>query len=167
MIVLFSNRDRCWKLGDLGTVADGTSKHFDTTRYSRGSACYRAPEVLDWPARYNNKADIWALGCIIHELATGEKAFHNDRDTENYSSKIPRLLRLWTRSLDDHPILLPVRGVTREYYTWFYGGLQSKVREMLNGDPHLRPGAKDLAEDWELLESLLRFVEDFEEVLSH
>ena len=30
------------------------------------------------PAVYTNKVDIWAMGCILYELATGNRAFKSD-----------------------------------------------------------------------------------------
>jgi serine/threonine protein kinase len=50
----------------------------NTTRYSRGTASYRAPEVIADNAKFNNRADIWSLGCIIYELGTCTKLFDND-----------------------------------------------------------------------------------------
>ena len=49
-----------------------------TTRYSRGTEGYRAPELLSDDPKFTKKVDIWALGCILYELVTGRKAFHND-----------------------------------------------------------------------------------------
>src|SRR5437667_3367776 len=46
-IVLYSEKSRCWKIADFGTASRATSKRLNTTRYSRGTAGYRAPEILD------------------------------------------------------------------------------------------------------------------------
>ena len=37
-----------------------------------------APEMIKNNSRYNNKVDIWAIGCIIHELCTLEYCFNAD-----------------------------------------------------------------------------------------
>lgn len=39
--------------------------------HSRGSLYWMAPEIL-FGAPYGRRADIWALGCTILEIATGE-----------------------------------------------------------------------------------------------
>jgi serine/threonine protein kinase len=44
--VLFSGRDKCWKLADFGSAATATSKKLVTTALARGTDGYRAPEVL-------------------------------------------------------------------------------------------------------------------------
>lgn len=49
-----------------------------TTKYSRGTSGYRAPEILYDEAAFNTKADIWALGCVLYETACGVKMFQND-----------------------------------------------------------------------------------------
>ena len=64
---------------------EGTSKGMNTTTSSRGPNGYRAPELLLSPndpeaTSYNNKSDIWALGCILFELVFGRKAFPTDWD---------------------------------------------------------------------------------------
>ena len=43
----------------------------------RGTYEYMAPEVLT-NKKYNNKIDIWSLGCIIYELCTLKKCFEDD-----------------------------------------------------------------------------------------
>src|SRR5438105_8415469 len=78
-LVLYSFRNQLWKIADFGTTSEATSKQFCTTPYSRGTSSYRAPEILDQQnPKYNNKADIWALGCIIYEVFTGARAFSSD-----------------------------------------------------------------------------------------
>ena len=49
-----------------------------TTDFSRGTGGYRAPELIKENSKYNNKVDIWALGCILYELVVGQTAFNND-----------------------------------------------------------------------------------------
>lgn len=79
MKVLYSHEQESWKLTDFGTAAEGTSKRECTTGFRRGTEGYRAPEVIrDVRPVYNNKSDIWGLGCILYELVTKEKAFASD-----------------------------------------------------------------------------------------
>jgi serine/threonine protein kinase len=92
-VVLFSNKEKCWKLADFGSTAEATSKRLNTTRFSRGTSGYRAPETLDLiNPRFNQKSDIFALGCIIYELVTGEKLFFEDFVVFSYSTsgKLPK-----------------------------------------------------------------------------
>ena len=57
-----------------------------TTVNSRGTASYRAPELLAPKAAYTNKVDIWALGCITYELMNAIRAFHDDWAVMRYMS---------------------------------------------------------------------------------
>ncbi|KAL0221237.1 hypothetical protein RCL1_001091 [Eukaryota sp. TZLM3-RCL] len=61
------------KLIDFGSSCF-TSDHLSSYVQSRS---YRAPEVLLGLA-YDNKIDIWSLGCVLAELWTGEVLFLND-----------------------------------------------------------------------------------------
>jgi Protein kinase domain len=83
-LVLF--QDGCWKLADFGLTSEATSNILVTTSKAAGRNAYRAPELLvDEKAVFNNKADMWALGCIVFELFSGgKKAFSNDFEVYQY-----------------------------------------------------------------------------------
>jgi len=72
-----------WKIADFGATAEGTSKRLQPTSSCRGTASYRAPEVLE-EGGYSAKSDIWVFGCIAYELIAGERAFRTDWDTMQY-----------------------------------------------------------------------------------
>jgi hypothetical protein len=80
--VLYSHKDSVWKLADFGLTSEGASNMNLTTKYARGTTGYRAPELVkpDGKAVYNKKLDIWSMGCILYELATGTPAFTSDGD---------------------------------------------------------------------------------------
>ena len=48
--------------------------------------CYCSPEVCRGEA-YNQKTDVWALGCIIYEMSLRKKCFEGYND-ENIKQKI-------------------------------------------------------------------------------
>jgi len=73
--VLYSDSERCWKIADFGACAEGSSNALYVTSNGRGTSGYRAPELLRNQYTYNNKADIWGLGCILYELFSGTKLF--------------------------------------------------------------------------------------------
>jgi serine/threonine protein kinase len=81
--VLFRVKDQRWKITDFGLSAEGSSRRAHTTRYARGTASYRAPELLN-QGGYNNKVDIWALGCILYELVARKQAFSGDHNVFLY-----------------------------------------------------------------------------------
>jgi hypothetical protein len=86
-IVLYSSKDSLWKLADFGLTAEGSSKTNCITQYARGTPGYRAPELLESdeePGSHNNKVDIWAMGCILYELATRTRAFKTDFAVHSY-----------------------------------------------------------------------------------
>lgn len=83
-IVLYSHNDNAWKIADFGLTKAGTSKTLLTTKGASGTEGYRAPELLR-DMKYNNKVDIFAMGCILYELVCGQKAFRNDFDVREWS----------------------------------------------------------------------------------
>lgn len=78
MIVLYSRKDKKWKISDFGLSVPGSDRE-QTSLNARGTPSYRAPELLrGTKPTFTNKADIWAMGCIFYELVFQEKAFFDD-----------------------------------------------------------------------------------------
>ena len=83
--MLYSKDHNKWQVADFGLTCEGTARRDNTTRYARGTAGYRSPELTNCPGTFNNKVDIWALGCVLFELATRKKAFVNDWSIMDYT----------------------------------------------------------------------------------
>ena len=43
---------------------------------------YRAPELLVGDTKYGKAVDMWAIGCLIAELLTGDPIFPGDSDMD-------------------------------------------------------------------------------------
>ena len=69
---IFLTKNKQIKLGDLGVSKIIGPGHLAGTRV--GTPLYLAPElVLNKP--YDNKIDVWALGCVLYHLAMMEAPF--------------------------------------------------------------------------------------------
>lgn len=70
--ILLNKTRKIVKIGDFGI-----SKILITKSKANsviGTPCYISPELCEGKP-YNQKSDIWALGCVLYELATLKKAF--------------------------------------------------------------------------------------------
>ena len=61
------------KLGDFGTCRQ-LLKNEEFAMTSVGTPFYLSPEAVGL-SKYNNKSDVWGLGCVMFELCTGRKPF--------------------------------------------------------------------------------------------
>jgi serine/threonine protein kinase len=84
---LYSAKEDTWKIADFGLTVQGSATMARTTIDARGTASYRAPELVSAHLSYTNKVDIWALGCILYELIEGKTAFNSDCEALGYSEK--------------------------------------------------------------------------------
>jgi serine/threonine protein kinase len=69
---LLVTRELQAKIADFGLAKHWSSGHF--MKSFVGTVAYAAPEVVQ-SRPYNEKADIWAFGCVLYELATLQPAF--------------------------------------------------------------------------------------------
>lgn len=133
ILVLLSDQSHSWKIADFGLTMEATSKGFHTTEFARGSVGYRAPELINDERHYNNKSDIWSLGCILHELATEQKAFTTDLKLLSYAISDPK----------SRQICPPINNSIDETSSRY---LKDIINEMLEIDASIRPSAVYLSD---------------------
>lgn len=75
-----------WKIADFGLSAERLSRTTMSTELSRGTASYRAPELITESPTFSDRVDIWALGCILYELSVKRKAFKGDWAVREYAA---------------------------------------------------------------------------------
>lgn len=68
---MFLKKDDTLKIGDLGVAKEVVESHTHTIV---GTPYYLSPELCE-EKPYNNKSDIWSLGCILYELCTLKHPF--------------------------------------------------------------------------------------------
>lgn len=105
-------------MADFGISTPGTSANLVVTKYGRGTAEYSAPEILLFePGKpsYTNKVDIWALGCILFELTTGERAFQTGYHAMQYSVNQRR--GPCVQAVHNTNLSTPMRPMTEAEYT--------------------------------------------------
>lgn len=116
---------------DFGLTSEATANHLNSTTSARGSPGYRAPE-LGLHNKYSNKVDIWSMGCLLHELATGKQAFRSDfAMVTHYLQNVPFLV-----SLDDK-----FDDTTKEC-------ISNAIVRMLQKEPSERPSAATLYDEF-------------------
>jgi serine/threonine protein kinase len=96
---MYSETDQKWKITDFGISIEGDDMPMRTL-LSRSTMGYRAPELLHFDdPNFSSKSDVWALGCIFYELATGKLLFkgdwviHEPSVIRNYSA-------VWSKELE-------------------------------------------------------------------
>ncbi|KAJ0032191.1 hypothetical protein NQD34_002272 [Periophthalmus magnuspinnatus] len=70
---IFLKKDGTVQLGDFG-IARVLNSTVELARTCIGTPYYLSPEICE-NKPYNNKSDIWALGCVLYEMCTLKHAF--------------------------------------------------------------------------------------------
>jgi len=153
------------KIVDLGSAIMGSMRHPNMI----GTKEYRSPEAV-LQAGWSSAADVWALGCCIFEVYTGQRLFEFDYEiTQLYmmervlGTKMPgRLVRRGVMNRNKHNTYLlctdtcalarPVGVEVNKIYAAKPlreeigdRNLRSLLQLMLAMDPEERPSAKALA----------------------
>jgi serine/threonine protein kinase len=106
-----------------------------STVLKRGTASYRAPEILSpVMGQFNKKSDVFAFGCIIFEIVTLQRLFAEDWTTQTY---------VRSGDLGERPPMLWEESISSEFEPRF-DQLERLVASMLEVDPSLRPNAESV-----------------------
>ena len=117
---IFLTKKGIVKIGDLN-VSIIAKKNLAVTQ--TGTPYYAAPEVWEHES-YNNKCDIWSVGCIAYEMAS---------------------LRVPFRGTSIHQLYLNIRkGNYEEIPNIYSNDLRNIIRTILCLDPVKRPSAEEL-----------------------
>ncbi len=119
---LFVTKKGKIKLGDFGIARDTEATALTAAGKTVGTYAYMAPEQIQGNVAISKKTDLYATGCLLYELLTGETPFvaenpaemlmqHLNDDPYNVREKIPEcplaldglIERLLAKSADDRP----------------------------------------------------------------
>nr|XP_027224297.1 LOW QUALITY PROTEIN: serine/threonine-protein kinase Nek8-like [Penaeus vannamei] len=114
--ILLDRSHRIVKIGDFGISKILSSKSKAHTVV--GTPCYLSPELCQ-EKPYNQKSDIWALGCVLYEMLTLKRAFE--------AETIPAL------------IMKIMRGIFAPIHPRYSAEMRSLVHLLLHMDPAQRP----------------------------
>uniref|UniRef100_A0AAY5EHL4 Serine/threonine-protein kinase Nek8 n=1 Tax=Electrophorus electricus TaxID=8005 RepID=A0AAY5EHL4_ELEEL len=113
--ILLDKHQMILKIGDFGISKILVSKI--------GTPCYISPELCEGKP-YNQKSDIWALGCVLYELASLKRAFE--------AANLPAL------------VLKIMSGTFAPISDRYSPELRSLILNMLNLDPSRRPQLNEI-----------------------
>ena len=140
------------KIGDFG-IAKQLNNVNAYAKTQAGTMLYMAPEIINGQ-KYNNKVDIWSLGCIIHELCTLSYCFN--------SNSINGLITQITQSKHEK--------IDQKLYG---ADLQNLIDLLLNKDYKKRPSIEDVKKEINkkmsasIIEKFLQLLEEDESYQNH
>jgi len=129
--ILLTDRQRVLKVGDFG-IARTLNHSLELARTKAGTPYYMSPEVCN-SMPYNDKSDVWSMGCVLYELAALDPPFH--------ASNLLALVRNISQG-DYQP--LPAS---------YSSGVGALVSACLRTDPSSRPAVRSLLTDYPILAS--------------
>ena len=121
---IFLDSENDFKLGDFGLAREIKD---DFAKSLVGTPYYLAPEVTK-EENYNEKCDIWGLGCVAYEMAT----LHRPFETENVFFDL--LKKIQKREID-------------RFDNRYSDKLFNLVKSMLSKDPKNRPNIKRVLDE--------------------
>ncbi|XP_064425064.1 serine/threonine-protein kinase Nek8 [Latimeria chalumnae] len=119
--ILLDKHQMIVKIGDFGIskILSSKSKAYTVV----GTPCYISPELCEGKP-YNQKSDIWALGCVLYELASLKRAFE--------AANLPAL------------VLKIMSGTFAPISDRYSPELRQLILSLLNLDPSKRPQLNEI-----------------------
>ncbi|XP_048375452.1 serine/threonine-protein kinase Nek8 isoform X1 [Sphaerodactylus townsendi] len=135
--ILLDKHHMIVKIGDFGIskILCSKSKAYTVV----GTPCYISPELCEGKP-YNQKSDIWALGCVLYELASLKRAFE--------AANLPAL------------VLKIMSGTFAPISDRYSPELRQLILNMLNLDPSKRPPLNEIMAEAICVRPLLNLYTD-------
>jgi len=118
------NQNGSIKIGDFG-IARVLQHTYDCAQTAIGTPYYLSPEICQ-EKPYNQKSDIWSLGCILYEMVTLRHAF----DANSMKGLVLKILRGSYPQIPSH----------------YSQDLKDLLADMLIKDPARRPSMRKILE---------------------
>ncbi|XP_063151190.1 serine/threonine-protein kinase Nek8 isoform X3 [Candoia aspera] len=135
--ILLDKHHTVAKIGDFGIskILSSKSKAYTVV----GTPCYISPELCEGKP-YNQKSDIWALGCVLYELASLKRAFE--------AANLPAL------------VLKIMSGTFAPISDRYSPELRQLILSLLNLDPSKRPQLSEIMAEALCIRPLLNLYTD-------
>ncbi|KAJ2947206.1 hypothetical protein O0L34_g16914 [Tuta absoluta] len=125
--IFLTNEGHCLKLGDFGCavkIRAHTTARGELVGHV-GTQAYMAPEVFMKATGHGRAADVWSLGCVVAEMASGKRPF------SEYDSNVQIMFVVGMGGRPDIPPALSAEG-------------RAFCASALTHEPDLRPSAQHL-----------------------
>ena len=145
-------------IGDLG-ISKALQNGNDFTFTMVGTPYYMSPEVYQ-SKPYNHKSDVWALGCILHEIVSLKRAFEAkslkalmDKVVSGRYTPIPsgysielnllisKMLSINPKNRPSLPKILSLPFIKKHVYWFLHGIAQRPIHSLGDGTMVLRRAA--------------------------
>ncbi|KAL4429436.1 hypothetical protein ABPG74_021023 [Tetrahymena malaccensis] len=135
---IFLSNENIVKLGDFG-ISIQLDKSEIYAKTQLGTPYYLSPEVVQGK-HYDQKVDIWMIGCFLYEICELARPFQG----ATWSEVDYKIQNIEPESID-------------ESYSQF---LQILVKKLLQKDPQLRPSINEILEMPEIIQNLKQMSKD-------
>ena len=85
---LYFTKDGELKLGDFGIALDTTSTKLTANGLTVGTYAYMSPEQIAGDDSITGKTDLYALGCLMFEMLTGQPPFQGDNFAQIFNQHL-------------------------------------------------------------------------------
>ncbi|XP_070613524.1 serine/threonine-protein kinase Nek1 isoform X15 [Erythrolamprus reginae] len=133
---IFLTKDGTIQLGDFG-IARVLNSTVELARTCIGTPYYLSPEICE-NKPYNNKSDMWALGCVLYEMCTLKHAF----EAGNMKNLVLKI----------------ISGSFPPVSTRYSHELRSLISQLFKRNPRDRPSVNSLLEKMFIVKRIEKFL---------
>lgn len=135
---IFLTKSGIAKLGDFG-IARVLNSTSDLARTCIGTPYYLSPEICE-NKPYNNKSDVWSLGCVLYELVALKHAF----EAKNIKNLVLKIIKVSVPPVSD-------------VYSF---ELKSLINIIFKRNPHERPSVNAILRKPIILKRICKFLDE-------